>query len=252
MEFGSFPVIGITPTPTEYKASHGTFQRYALNRAYADAVTAAGGLPLILPYAINAVDQLVSVLDGLILSGGADVDPRRYGDTEVHPATYDIDAERDEFEITLVRAALQADRPIFGICRGIQVLNVALGGSLYQDVPDQIGDTVEHRQQNRSIVASDPCHTVVVSAGSTLHDAVGTTELPVNSFHHQAIRELAPDLEAVAAAEDGVIEAVQHRTADGVFAVEWHPELMFHVYDQQLHLFKHLVGLAGRRRALVS
>ena len=251
MQINDRPVIGITPTPTTYKASHGTFHRYALTRNYADAVAAAGGLPLILPYQTDAVDQLIGMLDGILLSGGADLHPRHYGDGEIHPTTYDIDEGRDAFELALTSAALAAGRPIFGICRGIQTLNVALGGSLYQDIADQVGTSVEHRQQERGIAASEPGHSVAIASGSVLDEAIGSTELAVNSFHHQSIRDLAADLEVIATSDDGVIEAVQHRTAPGIFAVQWHPELMFHAQPTHLALFRHLVDVAQRHAVFV-
>jgi putative glutamine amidotransferase len=245
------PVIGITPAPARYDAPHGSFVRYATTRDYADAVLATGGLPLILPYVREGLDEIVGLVDGLILSGGADIHPARYGDRDIHPATYEINDERDDFEIGLVELALEADKPLLGICRGVQVLNVALGGTLYQDIPEQLGRAVLHRQQEAQIPASDAGHIVTVASGSALETAIGEDALPVNSFHHQGVRDLAPSLEATAFSADGLIEAVQHRDNPAVLGVQWHPELMFAKHERQLALFRHLVRLAAREPALV-
>ena len=142
------PIIGITPSSQMDTLSHGTFVRYCMSAHYVRAIESAGGVPIILPTQRNAVDALMSVIDGLLLSGGPDVDPARYGDAYVHTETYGIDPDRDQFEIDLFDAALRHEIPVFGICRGIQVINVALGGTLIQDVATGHSGAaeVEHRQ----------------------------------------------------------------------------------------------------------
>jgi putative glutamine amidotransferase len=242
------PIIGITPSSQIDTLPHGTFQRYVLSAPYVQAVEKAGGVALILPPQREAVHDLLRLIDGLLLSGGPDVDPARYGDRVVHPATYGIDPERDQFEIDLFDAALRSNMPVLGICRGIQVINVALGGTLIQDVSTEHpgASDIGHRQHERDLEEWQVGH--AVSATSNVLPLFTNQALGVNSFHHQAIRELAPGLEAVAFSPDGLIEAVVMPDAPDVFAVQWHPELMFERDDAHLRPFAHLVGAAIARR----
>jgi putative glutamine amidotransferase len=131
------PIIGITPSPMEDTQAHGSFRRYAAATTYTEAIEAAGGVPIVIPPQVGNIQEIISVVDGLLISGGGDVRPDRYGDDEVHATTYGIHDLRDELEIALVREATTHDIPMLCICRGIQVLNVALGGTLIQDVADQ-------------------------------------------------------------------------------------------------------------------
>ena len=242
METRPKPLIGITPSAVAYQADHGDFRRYASMMDYPDAVLAAGGMPVILPFQSGDARALLERLDGLVLSGGSDLDPARYGDATVHPDTYDVDPDRDAFELAMVEAALALDRPILAICRGIQVLNVALGGTLHQHLPD-VAIGIAHRQhRNATPIPGDrPGHEVTVSPASTLARLVGVDRLPVNSFHHQAVKVLAPDLVAVAISDDGVVEAVEHRFRPDVIGVQWHPELMARTSERQAALFANLV-----------
>ncbi|MGH2615482.1 MAG: gamma-glutamyl-gamma-aminobutyrate hydrolase family protein [Thermomicrobiales bacterium] len=225
--------------------AHGTFLRYYLSAPYVRAVAAAGGLPFILPPQPDAAAAIVRTIDGLLLSGGADVAPARYGDDAIHPATYGIDPERDQFELDLFHAALEHRTPVFGICRGIQVINVALGGTLIQDIATEHpgAQEVGHRQHERGLEDSAAGHLVTSPDPSLLPIFTGDT-LGVNSFHHQAIRDLAPALTPVAYAPDGLIEAVVMHGPTGVFAVQWHPELMFEQDDAHVRPFVHLVEMA--------
>src|SRR5687768_6893803 len=141
------PVIGITSSQFIESASHGTFARHSLTRDYSDAVLAAGGVPIILPFYPDVVAEMFDLIDGIIISGGADLDPALFGETDIHPETYEIIPARDNAELELTQLAIASDKPLLGVCRGIQVLNVALGGTLYQDVPSQFSDTIAHRQQ---------------------------------------------------------------------------------------------------------
>ena len=234
------PLIGITPSAAAYEADHGSFRRYASMTAYADAVSGAGGIPVILPFLSGDVPALLDRLDGLVLSGGGDVAPSRFGEDDIHPDTYDIDPSRDEFEIALVHLALSENKPLLAICRGIQVLNVALGGTLHQHVPDAFSGLV-HRQHQDHIPADQPGHEVTVAPGSALARTVGAGRLPVNSFHHQGLKELAPDLVATATSDDGLVEAVEHRDRSDVIGVQWHPELMASTTQAQARLFRNLV-----------
>lgn len=247
------PVIGITTTPLVEPQDHGTFRRYLVSASYVRAVEAAGGLALILPPQTDAIQQLVNMIDGLLLTGGADVDPQLFGDADRHEATYGVDAERDTFELELFDAAMAQDKPIFGICRGIQVMNVALGGTLIQDLPTQHpGATdVGHRQHEQGVVASEPSHQVSALLPEVLSIFNGDT-LTVNSFHHQAIREIAPGLCAAATSPDGLIEAVVMRDRSDVFGVQWHPELMFETHVEHLRPFQLLVNAAAQKKLIAA
>ena len=245
------PLIGITPSVSVDTLAHGTFERYVLNSAYANAIIASGGIPVALPYMDTGAEVLLDRLDGLVLSGGGDVEPARFGADSIHPETYGILPARDQFELDLVHQALRRDMPVLGICRGIQVLNVALGGTLVQDIANQHESSTPlgHRQQAEGIAANQPGHTVTLAAGSLLHDLVGHTSLPVNSFHHQAIDRLAAGLEAIAVSDDGIIEAVVLPDHRFVLGVQWHPELMFADHRVQLLWFEALVSAARIHQA---
>ena len=195
---------------------------------YVEGVVQAGGLPVVLPPVGGAreAEVLLDGLDGLLLSGGSDLDPGYYGEEAVAELGVTV-PERDAFEMSLVEHALRRGMPIFGICRGMQVLNVALGGTLFQDLPTQVDHLVllGHRQETPKW---QPTHEVEVDVGSQVAEILGTGELKVNSYHHQAIKTLASDLVAVAHAPDGVIEAVESGDLSErwTIGVQWHAEAM--------------------------
>jgi putative glutamine amidotransferase len=243
------PVIGITSSQFIDSASHGVFPRHSVSKAYAEAVHEAGGTPIILPFFGDLAANMLDLIDGLILTGGADIDPARFGDDQLHPKTYDVLPDRDEAEIELTRGALSRDMPILGICRGIQVLNVAMGGTLYQDVPDQFSAEIMHRQQEESIPANEAGHSVTVESGSLLERIYGEGSIAVNSFHHQAVREVAPGLVATGTSDDGLIEAVESPERAFVLGVQWHPELMFARHERHLAPFAALVEAAAAAKA---
>jgi len=242
------PIIGITPSAQTDDLAHGTFRRYCLNEAYVRAVEAAGGVPIILPPHADPA-RIIEMLDGLLLSGGPDVEPSRFGDTSVHPMTYGIDPERDQFELDLFAGCRDRGLPVLGICRGIQVINVALGGTLIQDVgsESEASREIGHRQHERGLEESAVGHDVHAGQPSLL-PIFECNVLGVNSFHHQAIRDLAPALEPVAYSPDGLIEAVVMRDDQSVFAVQWHPELMFLRDPAHLSTFSRLVEVASARQ----
>jgi putative glutamine amidotransferase len=246
------PIIGITPSPMEDKQPHATFTRYAMSSTYTEAVEAAGGVPLVIPPQTGNVAEILAAVDGLLLSGGADIDPARYGDTEVHPTTYDIHAGRDELELELVRQAVAQDMPVLCICRGIQVLNVALGGTLIQDVPSQYSSDIQHAQHKDGIVAHEPGHTVKVTPGSLLERTYESDTIAVNSFHHQALRDVAPELEINAVAPDEVVESVARPGSSWMLGVQWHPEMMFRAHPEHLKPFTALVAEASKRKDAVG
>ena len=224
-------------------------ERTGLNSAYVRSVVAAGGVPLVLsplmghPYAARALDGV----DGLVLTGGEDVDPSWYN-AELSPRTNPPDRDRDLFELALFAAARQRELPILGICRGIQLVNVALGGTLYQDLPSERPGPVDH---NRSGARADRSHAIRLTPGSLAAEALGATALRVNSFHHQGVRDLAPNLVATGWSEDDLIEVVESAAGEPwVLAVQWHPEEMHadaHAPDRGL--FAALVERAGATAA---
>lgn len=241
------PVIGITPSPIIQTTASGTSERYAIATGYVNAVIAAGGIPVVLPPQTGAAETLLGIVDGLLFSGGADVDPAHYGDDEVHPETYDIHPLRDAFELELIKLAIERDYPTLCICRGIQVLNIACGGTLHQHVPD-LEQSIPHRQQEHGYESHQPSHTVIAADESRLAEAYGTTTIPVNSYHHQAVRDLAPGLTVSARASDGLIEAVELPERSFVLGVQWHPEMMFHEHSAHLAPFNHLIETAAARK----
>jgi putative glutamine amidotransferase len=223
--------------------------RTGLNVAYVRSVIAAGGVPLMLSplmgpsYAARALDGV----DGLILTGGEDMDPAWYN-AERSPLCNPPSRERDLFELALFAIARQRELPILGICRGIQVINVALGGSLYQDLPSERPGVVDH---NRAGSRTDRSHAVRLEPESLAAAALGSGPISVNSFHHQAIRDLAPALIATGWSEDGLIEAVESGEGQPwMLAVQWHPEEMYAETDAPDHgLFKALIERAAATAA---
>lgn len=248
------PRIGITGSVV-LSTRIGT-RRTFLNEPYVLAVREAGGLPLIVTPAHEgeSLRQLYELLDGLLLTGGEDVDPARYGEARAYPSV-EIVPERDAMEWRLLEWALTDGLPVLAICRGIQVLNVALGGSLYQDLStDRPGD-VQHDQAKADppVPRPRPSHAVTVLSGSFLGDLIGDGELPVNSMHHQGIKALAPGLFPVAYAPDGLIEGVEANSpapSGFLVGVQWHPEELALGGDAaSRRLFDALVTAAAKRQA---
>lgn len=203
----------------------GGAERQGVNSAYVRSVVEAGGIAFILPPAIGATHAMGALdgLDALLLSGGEDLDPSWYG-TAASPDLGEVDRERDLFELALFAAARQRGMPILGICRGIQLVNVALGGTLWQHLPGERPSAVDHDRRDARTART---HGVSVEAGSRVAAVLGCSTLDVNSFHHQGLRDLAPALHASAWATDGLVEAVEGMAGDPwLLAVQWHPEEM--------------------------
>lgn len=230
------PVIGITC------AQEAETGKAYLNRPYYRAVERAGGLPVLLPPLEPEVGVagVLGLLEGLLLSGGGDLDPVHFGE-EPRPGTGEIAPERDAFELALTRAALAAGLPVFGICRGIQVLNVAAGGSLWQDLGEGGKSLLKHMQDAPRWY---PTHAVNIAPGSRLGRILGKDRLRVNSLHHQAVREPAAGLRVVARADDGVVEAVEGDGPAFVLGVQFHPECLWEREPLFLNLFAALVEAA--------
>ena len=243
------PLIGLTPTPELLQMEHGSFRRHALSDNYSLAVESAGGIPVMLPAHLQDIESVLDHLDGVIITGGGDIDPIRYGQ-DVHPKTDGIDPERDAFELAVMTSALTRDLPILGICRGLQMFNVALGGTLVQDVGDLLPHATEHRQQSLHIHHEETFQTAVLAAGDhPLRSLVAGETLEVNSFHHQGIDTLADALEVMATTEDGLIEAVYVPEATHAMAVQWHPEMLAPHQHEAAAIFQSLVQAAARYAA---
>lgn len=239
---GKKPIIGIT---TGYVKKNDFVQGPYVHEDYLEAVTRADAVPVLLPYqAEGAAEQLLGLCDGLILSGGSDIDPRFY-DEDPLPQIEWFNTERDQFEMKLLRLALAADKPILGICRGFQLMNVAFGGSLIQDLQTQREQAIQHVQRVPRVKATHSVRLLPDSGLSRLFDR--RESVFVNSLHHQAIKTLAAELKAVAFAGDGVIEAAEHRNSERILGVQWHPESMTAGGDPlMLRLFRQFVRQCDR------
>lgn len=192
---------------------------------YMEGLAQAGALPLMAPLTAREEDvrQLFALCDGVLLTGGHDVSPSLYGQARL-PVCGACSPRRDAMETALLALALAADKPVLGICRGVQLVNAALGGTLWQDLPSQRPSATGHHQRPPYDV---PAHGVTLLPGTPLRALLGRDSLPVNSYHHQAVRDLAPPLRAMAVAEDGLVEAVYHPQKRFLWGVQWHPEFSF-------------------------
>lgn len=231
---GFRPRIGVT-TYLE-PASYGVWDQPSavLPRSYVDAVVRAGGVPVLLPPVGDAYDVLAAGMDGLLLSGGADIDPARYGEAP-HAETDSPRAERDAFEFGLLQSALDSGLPVLGVCRGFELLNVAFGGSLVQHLPDAVG-----HPRHRPAPAEYGVSRISLAAGSRVAGLLGP-EVKVRCYHHQAVGRLADGLTAVGWADDGTVEALELPGERFVLGVQWHPEETL----DDLRLFAALVAAAG-------
>lgn len=214
---------------------------YWMFPGYVEGVLAAGGMPLIIPLLDNDADirSLVNAFDGFLFPGGQDVDPALYG-APTFDCCNEICSQRDHMDTVLFDAVMQADKPVLGICRGLQYINVALGGTLYQDLCTQRSDKrpIQHSQKS---IFTQPVHKVTIQEDSQLFNIYGEREIRVNSMHHQGIADPAPGINAAAVAEDGLIEGIE---VDGMrfgVAVQWHPEFLWPTRQGDFNLFKAFV-----------
>lgn len=213
---------------------------------YMKGIIDAGGLPIMLPLTDdqNLICQLVSSCDGFLFTGGHDVSPGLYGEEKLLQCG-ECCPERDKMETVLLKEILCADKPLLGICRGIQFLNTALGGTLYQDIPTQIKTKTEHHQLPPYDI---PVHQVNIKDGTALYDLLMTQTIKVNSYHHQAIKDLSPQLRVMAVSEDGFIEGVYMPTKKFVWAVQWHPEFSFRTDENSRKIFRAFVIAAEKQQ----
>ena len=230
----SQPMIGLST----YGVAHS--EGFNIPAEYVQSILRAGGMPLLLPTAaVDPVDGWLEKLQGLVLIGGGDIDPTCYG-AAPHDTIYNLDSDRDACEFALARGALERRLPLLAICRGMQVINVVLGGSLHRHLPEVFGEQVAHRLPPRETAR----HPVDIKSDAHIAQAMGDTRVATVSWHHQAVDRLGAGLHPVAWAEDGVIEALEQEGNPNLLAVQWHPELSAADDPAQQGLFDRLVILA--------
>jgi len=231
------PLVGITTYVEPAQWGHWQLDAALIPFAYVQAVERAGARPLLVPPSDDAVEETLEALDGLLFSGGSDLDPDTYG-ADAHPATAGVRPERDRAELALLEAALARDMPVLAVCRGFQVLNVARGGDLEQHLPDVVGD-----EKHREVAGVFSEHPVRIEDGSKLGALLGD-RAPVKSHHHQGVGRVGEGLREVASADDGTIEGLEDPARRFAVGVLWHPEV-----GEDMRLFEALVAEAAAYRA---
>lgn len=235
----SAPVIGIT-LDSEPPGGYAAQPWYAVRENYCDSVARAGGIPILLPHESDRADDYLSMVDGLIITGGAfDVDPALFGASSRHETVTTKD-RRTTFELAITRGAMARDMPMLGICGGEQLLNVVLGGTLIQHIPDEVKGALEHEQTNPR---TEPGHAVTVTAGTLLHRIADRSELSVNTAHHQSVKDVGEDVVVNAVAPDGVIEGIESPRFRFCLGVQWHPEYGVDPADPKI--FDAFIGAAS-------
>ncbi|WP_309889308.1 gamma-glutamyl-gamma-aminobutyrate hydrolase family protein [Archangium sp.] len=240
------PNIGITP---DYSANRpdSPFPYYELKVPYSDAVLRAGGLPFVLPYSDDpaCVDAYLDRISGLLVTGGAfDIPPETYGDT-AREGMGVVKLPRTAFETALMRGALKRNMPVLGICGGMQLLNVVLGGTLHQDIGREVPGAHEHEQKHDR---TQPQHPVEVRDGTILADALGKGQLMVNSTHHQAAQRMGEQVVVSAVSPDGVVEAIESTQYGFAVGVQWHPELMLNSVPAHIGVYRAFIAKAREHR----
>jgi putative glutamine amidotransferase len=235
------PVIGLT---TFYENKPRRNQTSVSNN-YINSVIKAGGLPIMIPIINDDMDinKYIDMFDGIIFTGGEDVSPILYGENPLKQVTY-ISTDRDTHEIAMFKKAYEKNVPILGICRGIQLMNVALGGTLYQDIDAQIEGALGHGPMENPV--NELYHSVNIQKNSILYNIFQTEDLTVNSFHHQSIKDLGTDLRVTALSAEGIIEGVESCQKDFVVGVQWHPEDLTSRYPLFLKLFQKFIVVCGK------
>ncbi len=227
------PIVGVMPLWDDDKDS------IWMLPGYMEGVELAGGLPIVFPFTADEHDleQLVNVCDGFLFTGGHDVSPALYNEDPLEGLVISC-PKRDLMEGIILRKAMERDKSVLGICRGIQFINAFLGGSLYQDLPTQFPSETDHHQ---TLPYDEPIHDVDIVGGTPLHDCLGVDRLPVNSYHHQAVNRLAPPLTPMAFAPDGLVEAAYMPDKKFLWAVQWHPEFSFKTDENSRKIFQAFV-----------
>jgi putative glutamine amidotransferase len=245
------PLIGVIAS--RYPRAGGNSTLAGIGEQYLLAVEAGGGIPLLIHLTSDAavLQAHYQHCDGLLFAGGGDVDPAIFGQAP-HPKLGTIEPLRDQVELTLARLAIHDRKPVLGICRGIQLLNVALGGTLYQDIPAELPEASDHYASSHVPGRAHMAHQIMLEPGSWLAARLGTDQLPGNTFHHQALRDIAPGLLVTGRAPDGVIEAVEGAGPGFVVGVQCHPEDLWERADARwARLFSGFVE-AARQHALIG
>lgn len=217
---------------------------------YINAIKRAGGAPVILPMTADKaqIEAVLSIADAVVMTGGEDLDPLKLYGEEPLRAQGEIVPLRDTYDIMLIKMAVEKGLPLLGVCRGEQALNVAFGGTLYQDIPSQVKDSyIKHKQ---SAPASYGTHNITIKEGSLLHKQLGVKSVKVNTFHHQAVKDIAPGFKVTAYSTDGIVEAIQKEGCDNVWGVQFHPEAFVSSGDDTfLGIFTYLIEKAKEYRA---
>lgn len=239
------PIVGI-PSQADFRERSGR-PIYGNNRSYVHAVESAGGIPVLLPmlHDIRLLESLYVHLDGLILTGGVDLQPELYGE-DAHPELGEVDDRLDGMELALTRWALERDMPVLGICRGMQLLNVAMGGSLYQDIAAQYSGSMVHCR--RELPRHTLIHNVRIEVGSQAERVLGASEIWVNSLHHQSVKEPAEGVRVTGRAEDGVAELLESPAHHFVLGIQGHPEELYTTEKWSAHLFSAFVQACDEYR----
>jgi putative glutamine amidotransferase len=230
------------------------FECLSVKRPYIECLHSSGAIPLIVPLQSEEENlyALAEITDGLLLPGGDDVHPRHYGAENIHKNSGPFSRERDEMEITLAKIFIACGKPVFGICRGAQVLNVALGGTLYQDIGAEFGTSIRH-EYNTSVSKLDrytqDVHEVYLLEDTALASFFGSENITTNSLHHQAVKQVAETLRPSAIAEDGIIEAIESKdmNVSWILGVQWHPETITKEHPEQAVLFRKFTEIAAER-----
>ncbi len=230
-------IIGVVPLWDDEKES------IWMLPGYMDGIQDAGAIPVILPMTDNAEDlkEAFALVNGLLMTGGHDVSPAMYN-AERSPFCGEPCDTRDRMEKLLYEMAVEADKPVLGICRGIQIINVLQGGTLYQDIPAEYHTATEHHMMPPY---TDTAHKVRICRPSALYDLLQTETLGVNSYHHQAVRTLGKGLDVMAVSEDGLVEAVSRKGSRFVWGIQWHPEFSFRVDEASRKIFKAFADACG-------
>jgi putative glutamine amidotransferase len=236
------PLIGITAGEIQNKLKPWSPIVYGQTHHYVDSIISAGGIPIIIPLTrdLSVLDVIYAKLDGLLFSGGNDIDPANYGE-KPRADNLDISKLRDKVDLHLVRRALKDQKPTLGICRGMQLINVACGGKLYQDIPKDLPNAQDHEASSHAGDVTHIAHSLKIAEHSKLAALVGTEPLQTNAHHHQAVKTVGDNLQAVAWAEDGIIEAIENPGDPFVFGIQSHPESLTAMEQRWRKLFEALV-----------
>lgn len=235
------PIIGVTVG----RSTSDGYSYETINESNLKALILSGAIPLMLPITVEdeLLDEYLKIVDGLCFSGGEDICPLIYGEDPIKEVK-EIDHIRDEFEVRLFQKAAGKNIPVLGICRGSQIINVSSGGSLYQDINVQKDGTSGHMPNYNG--AAYPHHKVQIKKDTLLYDILQTEEIPVNSYHHQAVKNVAEGFNVAAVSKDGTIEAIESVNHSFIIGVQWHPEILFERYPVFLKIFKALVKASSK------